>query len=62
MGYCGTSGSEYIDYIVTDKITSPPQIVEKYYSEKAIYLPDCYYLNDHAQSSKQVLNKLEHRP
>ena len=47
MGFCGTTGADYIDYIVTDEIASPRQIVDQYYSEKAIYLPNSYFLNDY---------------
>lgn len=47
MGFCGTTGADYIDYIVTDEIASPPKIVDNYYSEKAIYMPNSYFLNDY---------------
>lgn len=52
MGFCGTTGADYIDYIVTDEFSSPPEIVQKYYSEKAIYMPNSYFLNDYMQTSR----------
>ena len=47
MGFCGTTGADYIDYIITDEEASPLNIVSNFYSEKAIYMPDSYFLNDY---------------
>jgi protein O-GlcNAc transferase len=52
MGFCGSTGASYIDYIVTDEIASPLPTVEKYYTEKAIYMPNSYFLNDYMQTSR----------
>lgn len=62
MGFCGTTGADYIDYIVTDVLSSPPKIVEQFYSEKAIYMPNSYFLNDYAQTSRQALEPWCFRP
>lgn len=62
MGFCGSTGANYIDYIVTDEIASPLPTVLKYYTEKAIYMPDSYFLNDYMQTSRQVLDSWEKRP
>lgn len=51
MGFCGTTGADYIDYLITDEIASPPAIMSEFYTEKAIYMPDTYYLNDYTQTS-----------
>lgn len=45
LGYPGTSGAEYIDYLVADK-TLIPEESRQHYSEKIIYLPDTYLVND----------------
>ncbi len=45
LGYPGTSGSKFLDYIVADKILITKEN-EKYYSEKIIYLPDTYQANE----------------
>ena len=45
LGYPGTMGAEYIDYIVADK-TLIPQEAQQAYSEKIIYLPNSYQVND----------------
>jgi len=44
IGYLGTSGAPYIDYIIADK-TIVPLRSQNYYSEKIIYLPS-YQVND----------------
>jgi len=44
IGYLGTSGAEYIDYILADKILIPEE-EQKFYSEKVAYLPS-YQVND----------------
>jgi protein O-GlcNAc transferase len=48
LGYPGTTGTEFIDYILTDKTISPPE-AEDYYSEKFAYLPDTYLPTDNKQ-------------
>ena len=44
IGYLGTMGSEYIDYLVADKTVIPPDS-KQYYTEKIAYLPN-YQVND----------------
>ena len=46
LGYPGTSGAPYMDYIVTDKITSPMGLFSQY-SEKLAYMPDTFFVGDH---------------
>ena len=45
LGYPGTTGAEYMDYLVADK-TLVPEESQRYYSEKIIYLPDTYMVDD----------------
>jgi predicted O-linked N-acetylglucosamine transferase (SPINDLY family) len=45
LGYPGTMGTQYIDYIIADPILIP-ESSQQYYSEKIIYLPDSYQVND----------------
>jgi len=52
LGYPGTMGTEAMDYIIADKILIPPEF-QKFYSEKVIYLPDSYQVND----SKRVISE-----
>lgn len=46
LGYPGTSGAPYMDYIVTDKVTSPLHLAEQY-SEKLAYMPHTFFMGDH---------------
>jgi protein O-GlcNAc transferase len=48
LGYPGTTGADFIDYIITDRIVTPEDH-GPYYSEKLVFLPHCYQVNDHQQ-------------
>jgi predicted O-linked N-acetylglucosamine transferase (SPINDLY family) len=48
LGFPGTTGADFIDYIITDKIVTPVEHAS-YYSEKFVYLPHCYQVNDYTQ-------------
>jgi len=54
LGYPGTIGANYMDYIIADK-TLIPTSSQDYYSEKVVYLPHSYQANDRkrAISDKQ---------
>jgi protein O-GlcNAc transferase len=59
LGYPGTLGSDYIDYLVADK-TVIPDSMQQYYSEKVAYLPDSYLVDDETRiSSSRVYSKSE---
>ncbi len=45
MGYPGTSGSDFIDYIVADRVVVPPD-QDRYFSEKIAALPDTLWVTD----------------
>jgi predicted O-linked N-acetylglucosamine transferase (SPINDLY family) len=45
LAYPGTMGADYIDYIVADRVIIPPEH-QTSYSEKIVYLPDSYQVND----------------
>jgi len=44
LGYPGTMGTEYMDYIIADEVIIPKENFD-YYSEKVLYLPNCYQAN-----------------
>ena len=48
LGYPGTSGASYMDYIITDPVTSPVEFAD-HYSEKLAYLSRTYFIGDHKQ-------------
>jgi predicted O-linked N-acetylglucosamine transferase (SPINDLY family) len=45
LGYPGTMGAEYIDYLIADR-TLVPESGQRHYSEKIVYLPNSYQVND----------------
>jgi predicted O-linked N-acetylglucosamine transferase (SPINDLY family) len=45
LGYPGTLGADYVDYIVADQHVIPEGHRE-FYTEKIVYMPDCYQAND----------------
>jgi predicted O-linked N-acetylglucosamine transferase (SPINDLY family) len=49
LGYPGTMGAPYIDYLIGDH-TVIPEASRRHYSEKIVYLPDSYQVNDSRRS------------
>ncbi len=49
LGFPGTSGADFFDYLITDKVISPPHHAP-YYSENLAYMPHCYLMTDHRQA------------
>jgi predicted O-linked N-acetylglucosamine transferase (SPINDLY family) len=45
LGYPGTMGANFIDYIIADRFVIPPE-QQQHYSEKVVYLPDTFQAND----------------
>jgi protein O-GlcNAc transferase len=45
LGFPGTSGADFIDYIIVDETLVPPDH-QAFFSEKVVYLPDTYALRD----------------
>jgi predicted O-linked N-acetylglucosamine transferase (SPINDLY family) len=45
LGFPGTMGADYIDYIIADKVLIPPEL-QSCYVEKVVYLPNSYQVND----------------
>jgi protein O-GlcNAc transferase len=45
LGFLGTTGAPFIDYIIADPIVIPPEQAI-HYAEKIAYLPYCYQAND----------------
>ncbi len=45
LGFAGTLGADFIDYVIADKIVAPFE-QQAHWSEKIVHLPDCYFVND----------------
>lgn len=54
MGFCGTLGADYIQYMVGDA-TVVPVAHRRFFTEKIIEMPHSYFVNDHKQSAQEVL-------
>jgi len=54
LGYPGTLGADYIDYIIADATVIPPQ-EQAFYLEKVIYMPDSYQVNDDKRPIAQAI-------
>ena len=48
LGFAGTMGCDFIDYIVVDEVVVP-RGDERFYAEKIIRLPHCYLVTDDAR-------------
>lgn len=44
LGYPGTMGADYIDYLIADNVLVPDEN-QSFYTEKIAYLPNCYQPN-----------------
>jgi protein O-GlcNAc transferase len=61
IGYPGTMGASYIDYLIADRMVIPEQI-QAHYSEKIIRLPNSYQPNDQSRIiSGQECRREEYR-
>jgi protein O-GlcNAc transferase len=49
LGYPGTMGADYIDYIIADRFIIPDTQL-RFYAEQIVYLPDCFQANDSKRS------------
>ncbi|MCC7251817.1 tetratricopeptide repeat protein [Hyphomicrobium sp.] len=45
LGYPGTMGADYIDYVLADPVVAPMEHQE-HYTERIVHLPHCYQPND----------------
>ncbi|KAF0748956.1 hypothetical protein AaE_007183, partial [Aphanomyces astaci] len=62
LGYPLTTGSSFIDYFIVDPVSASPLHVHDSFSEKMIYLPHNYIVNDHKQMMRHVAHNDTRRP
>src|SRR5262249_10677937 len=48
LGYPGTTGAEFIDYLITDPVVTPPELAGDF-RERLVWLPHTYLATDHQQ-------------
>jgi predicted O-linked N-acetylglucosamine transferase (SPINDLY family) len=54
LGYPGTMGANFIDYIIADRVVAPFD-QQPFYAEKIVHLPDCYQVNDRQRAIAQSM-------
>jgi protein O-GlcNAc transferase len=52
LGFPGTMGAAYIDYIIADEFVIP-EPARRHYAEQVVYLPDCFQGNDRKREISQ---------
>ena len=59
LGYPGTMGADYIDYLIADATVIPKKDT-RHFREKVVWLPHCYQVNDrHRAISPRVFSRTE---
>ena len=57
LGFPGSSGADFYDYLIADKTVVPEEHL-KYFSENIVYMPDCYQVNNNDQEiSSEVITR-----
>jgi predicted O-linked N-acetylglucosamine transferase (SPINDLY family) len=59
LGYPGTSGADFIDYVIADEFIIPPG-TEHHYSERVLRLPNCYQANDRKRHASPPRTRAEY--
>jgi protein O-GlcNAc transferase len=54
LGYPGTMGADFIDYVIADPITLPFD-QQPFYTERIVQLPDCYQVNDRRRAQPESI-------
>ncbi len=58
LGYPGTLGGDFCDYIIADPVTAP-HTEQPFFSEKIVHLPDTYQINDPRRPHETAPSRLE---
>jgi len=59
LGFPGTTGGNFIDYIIADRVVIPDEY-KKFFTEKILYLPSCFLgVDDKRERSKRIFTKKE---
>ena len=53
LGYPGTMGANFIDYIIADEVVIPPSD-QQFFTEKVVYLPGSYQVNDSTRKISEL--------
>ena len=53
LGFPGTTGADFLDYFITDRIVTPEELVP-FFSEQLVYMPHSYQINDFKQKISET--------
>jgi predicted O-linked N-acetylglucosamine transferase (SPINDLY family) len=56
LGFPGTTGLPQIDYVLADRFVLPPELAT-HFSEKPLYMPDCFQINDRQREIGAALTR-----
>jgi protein O-GlcNAc transferase len=59
LGFPGTLGADYMDYIIADAVITPPE-QQPFYREKIVTLPGSYQINDDRRARVGVSSRAAH--
>jgi protein O-GlcNAc transferase len=54
LGYPGTMGADFVDYVIADPVVLPRDR-QSFYAEKIVHLPDCYQVNGATRGVAQAM-------
>ena len=59
LGFPGTMGADYMDYIIADRVVIPPDS-RRFFDEQVVYLPGSYQANDsHREIAHGAVSRLQ---
>jgi predicted O-linked N-acetylglucosamine transferase (SPINDLY family) len=59
LGYPGTTGASFIDYLIADPFVIPSD-AESFYSERIVRMPHCYQPNDRKRAQAEPLHRADY--
>jgi protein O-GlcNAc transferase len=59
LGYPGTMGAPFIDYVIADGIVIPPD-AEQHYAERVVRVPHCYQANDRRRPTTEPRSRADY--
>ena len=60
LGFPGATGLPEIDYVLADKYVIPEEMA-RYFTEKPLYMPECFQVNDRKRVSSPPLSRKEYQ-
>lgn len=54
LGFAGSSGADFIDYILADRFVLPMD-QQRWYSERIVHLPGCYFVNHNRYAPPEII-------